>query len=135
MSNISLLELDNSQVGSFERNLPKYIDLISWIRFYPDLFLDLIKPETGGITIHPDQRIFFKKRSKIFFFYMGVSQRLTKKKKRKEFFMSIITMKNFLNKYTEAKAYWLGFLYADGYIEPIYRKTKIKAMYWTYSTS
>lgn len=28
---------------------------------------------------------------------------------------------------TENKAYWLGFLYADGYIEPIYRKEKIKA--------
>lgn len=27
----------------------------------------------------------------------------------------------------EHKAYWLGFLYADGYIEPIYRKDKIKA--------
>jgi len=28
---------------------------------------------------------------------------------------------------SERKAYWLGFLYADGYIEPIYRKEKIKA--------
>lgn len=27
----------------------------------------------------------------------------------------------------EHKAYWLGFLYADGYIEPIYRNNKIKA--------
>lgn len=27
----------------------------------------------------------------------------------------------------EHKAYWLGFLYADGYVEPIYRKNKIKA--------
>lgn len=69
MSNISLLELDNSQVGSFERNLPKYIDLISWIRFYPDLFLDLIKPETGGITIHPDQRIFLRSAVRFFSLY------------------------------------------------------------------
>ena len=23
---------------------------------------------------------------------------------------------------SEHKAYWLGFLYADGYVEPIYRK-------------
>lgn len=28
---------------------------------------------------------------------------------------------------TERKAYWLGFLYADGHIEPIYRKDRIKA--------
>lgn len=28
---------------------------------------------------------------------------------------------------SEHKAYWLGFLYADGYVEPIYRKDKIKA--------
>lgn len=28
---------------------------------------------------------------------------------------------------SEHKAYWLGFLYADGYVEPIYRKEKIKA--------
>lgn len=27
----------------------------------------------------------------------------------------------------EHKAYWLGFLYADGYVEPIYRNDKIKA--------
>lgn len=27
---------------------------------------------------------------------------------------------------SEHKAYWLGFLYADGYVEPIYRKDKIK---------
>ena len=60
MNNISSLELQNSSVGLFEKNLPKYIDLISWIRFYPDLFLDLIKPETGGITIHPDQRKFLR---------------------------------------------------------------------------
>lgn len=28
---------------------------------------------------------------------------------------------------SEHKAYWLGFLYADGYVEPIYRREKIKA--------
>lgn len=27
---------------------------------FPDLFLDLIKPETGGINLHPDQRVYLR---------------------------------------------------------------------------
>ena len=33
MGSISSLELNNSSVSLFEKNLPKYIDLISWIRW------------------------------------------------------------------------------------------------------
>lgn len=44
----------------FGKNLPNYYDFISWARFYPDLFLDLMKPEKGGIKLHLDQRIFLR---------------------------------------------------------------------------
>ena len=44
----------------FGRNLYKYVQFCSWARWWPDLFLDLIKPETGGITLHPDQRIYLR---------------------------------------------------------------------------
>lgn len=44
----------------FGKNLYKYAQFCSWARWYPDLFLDLIKPEIGGITLHPDQRIYLR---------------------------------------------------------------------------
>lgn len=44
----------------FGKNLYKYVQFCSWARWWPDLFLDLIKPETGGITLHPDQRIYLR---------------------------------------------------------------------------
>lgn len=44
----------------FGKNLPNYYDFISWARFYPDLLLDLMKPEKGGIKLHLDQRIFLR---------------------------------------------------------------------------
>lgn len=45
---------------NFTKNLDKYVDFISWARFYPDLFLDLITPETGGIRLDLDQRVFLR---------------------------------------------------------------------------
>lgn len=45
---------------SFNRNLDKYIKFVSWARFYPDLFFDLITPETGGIRLDLDQRVFLR---------------------------------------------------------------------------
>lgn len=44
----------------FGKNLYKYVQFCSWARWWPDLFLDLIKPETGGIALHPDQRIYLR---------------------------------------------------------------------------
>lgn len=44
----------------FGRNLYKYVQFCSWARWYPDLFLDLIKPETGGINLNSDQRIYLR---------------------------------------------------------------------------
>ncbi|MBL4950996.1 hypothetical protein JK635_01920 [Neobacillus sp. YIM B02564] len=48
------------ELDSFTRNLDKYIDFVSWARFYPDLFWDLITPETGGIRLDLDQRVFLR---------------------------------------------------------------------------
>jgi ribonucleoside-diphosphate reductase alpha chain len=48
------------EYNQFRSNLDKYIDFVSWARFYPDLFLDLIKPKTGGIKLHSDQRTFMR---------------------------------------------------------------------------
>lgn len=48
------------QQTALEKNLNKYVEFLSWCRFYPDLFLDLVKPEKGGIILHPDQRTFLR---------------------------------------------------------------------------
>lgn len=44
----------------FGKNLYKYVEFCSWCRWYPDLFLDLIKPEIGGINLHSDQRTYLR---------------------------------------------------------------------------
>lgn len=44
----------------FGDNLWKYIEFTSWFNWYPDLFLDLISPEKGGIKLHPDQRVYLR---------------------------------------------------------------------------
>ena len=48
------------EIDSFTKNLPKYIDFVSWARWNPDLFWDLITPETGGIRLDLDQRVFLR---------------------------------------------------------------------------
>jgi hypothetical protein len=45
---------------SFTRNLHKYIDFISWSRWNPDLWYDLITPAIGGIRLDLDQRLFLR---------------------------------------------------------------------------
>ena len=52
-----------------ERNLQKWVDFSSWMLFYPDLFLDLLKPEEGGIALHPDQRLFLRCVTRFFAVY------------------------------------------------------------------
>lgn len=41
-------------------NLEKWSDFLSWCRWNYDLFLDLITPETGGIRLDLDQRVFLR---------------------------------------------------------------------------
>lgn len=59
----------NVKESPLERNMGKYIDFASWMIWYPDLFLDLIKPEEGGINLHSDQRIFLRCALRFFSMY------------------------------------------------------------------
>lgn len=52
--------LSIAETASFQENLPKYINLRSWVLWYPDLFCDLIKPTHGGINLHMDQRLLLR---------------------------------------------------------------------------
>lgn len=46
---------------ALQKNLYKWVEFIAWARFYPDLFYDLITPETGAkIRLGPDQRIILR---------------------------------------------------------------------------
>ncbi|MWV44961.1 hypothetical protein GRF59_15165 [Paenibacillus sp. HJL G12] len=49
-----------NQIDNFTRNLSKYKDFVSWCRWNPDLWYDLITPETGGIRLDLDQRVFLR---------------------------------------------------------------------------
>lgn len=53
----------------FDESLLNYYKFLSWGRFYPDLFLDLIKPEKGSINLHLDQRIFMRCDMRFFSMY------------------------------------------------------------------
>lgn len=46
--------------NSFEENVDKWIEFTQWMKFYPDLFYDLIKPNKGGMRLDLDQRVFLR---------------------------------------------------------------------------
>jgi ribonucleoside-diphosphate reductase alpha chain len=48
------------EIDSFTRNLDKYMDLVAWAKWYPDLWWDLITPQTGGIRLDLDQRVYLR---------------------------------------------------------------------------
>ena len=55
----STVEAKGSERKSgFENNIDKYVDLVSFYRWNPDLWFDLITPETGSIRLDLDQRVF-----------------------------------------------------------------------------
>ena len=60
MNEKRIREFEQNSESIFGKNLHNYYTFISWARFYPDLLLDLMKPETGGINLHLDQRIFLR---------------------------------------------------------------------------
>jgi len=58
MTKEQILNLQDESI--FGKNIYKYVEFCSWCRWYPDLFLDLIKPDSGGINLHPDQRTYLR---------------------------------------------------------------------------
>ena len=55
------------QDSFFQTHIKQYSDFISWAKWYPDLFLDLMRekdPQTGkpknGVNLHFDQRVFLR---------------------------------------------------------------------------
>lgn len=58
MTKEQIMALSNESV--FGNNLYKYVEFSSWFNWYPDLFLDLITPESGGIKLHSDQRVYLR---------------------------------------------------------------------------
>lgn len=57
------------ELDSFTKNLNKYIDFVSWGRWFPDLWFDLITPETGGIRLDLDQRVLLRAMSRFLSVY------------------------------------------------------------------
>jgi hypothetical protein len=48
------------ELDSFTKNLDKYMDFVAWAKWYPDLWWDLITPQTGGIRLDLDQRVYLR---------------------------------------------------------------------------
>ena len=44
----------------FGKNLYNYYEFISWARWYPDLFIDLLLTEKSNFNMHFDQRVFLR---------------------------------------------------------------------------
>lgn len=50
--------VDKKSLSNIERNIEKWAKVVSYLRFYPDIFYDLITPETGAkIKLRLDQRV------------------------------------------------------------------------------
>lgn len=45
---------------SFEKNLKKWSDVVSYFRWFPDAFWDVLTPKTGSIRLDLDQRVFLR---------------------------------------------------------------------------
>lgn len=60
MNERRIKEFEQQSESVFGKNLHNYYNFISWAKFFPDLLLDLMKPKTGGINLHLDQRIFLR---------------------------------------------------------------------------
>ncbi len=52
--------VSNSPDSKLDKNLHKWAEFVSFIRWYPDIFYDMIKPEKGGITLDLYQRVMMR---------------------------------------------------------------------------
>lgn len=50
----------NDDSNIIQRHLHKWTELCAFLRFYPDIYYDMIKPETGGIKLDLYQRIMMR---------------------------------------------------------------------------
>ncbi|MGD6876784.1 hypothetical protein [Bacillus infantis] len=60
----SPVQANSDQVDSFIENLDTWTEFISWAKWFPDLFYDLITPEKGGMRLDLDQRVFLRSMSR-----------------------------------------------------------------------
>lgn len=67
-----MAQTDDQKVA-FSHNIQQYYRFISWARWFPDLFLDMLRPkingELGGINLHFDQRVFLRATMRFFNMY------------------------------------------------------------------
>lgn len=60
----------------FVENAHKYAELISWLRFYPDIYYDIIKPQGKGALVFDDhQRIELRVAARFFDAYLCIPRR------------------------------------------------------------
>lgn len=52
--------IGTSENLSFKKNQQKWAEVVSYFRWFPDLFWDIITPKTGGIRLDLDQRVFLR---------------------------------------------------------------------------
>lgn len=60
----SQVKVNDLKKNSFEDSFDKWLEFVQWARWFPDLFYDLIKPETGGMRLDLDQRVFLRSMSR-----------------------------------------------------------------------
>jgi hypothetical protein len=56
-------ELENVQgtnVKNVEDMLPIFANMLAFFQYYPDLFIDYIKPKDGSFELYPFQRLFLR---------------------------------------------------------------------------
>ena len=67
--NPTVKAISDKDHDAFTRNLDKYVDALSYFRWNPDLFYDMITPKDGGIKLDLDQRIYLRSVARFISFY------------------------------------------------------------------
>lgn len=55
-----MVDKDTGTSINIKKHLPDYMEFISFVRWYPDVFIDLIKPEANTINLGLDQRVMMR---------------------------------------------------------------------------